>query len=65
MLVLTRKPGQEIVVGDNIRLTVLEIRGRQIRLGIAAPADVSIVRMELLEKTEGVGSAATDPSRRT
>ena len=38
MLILTRKIGESILVGDNIRLVVLEIRGRQIRLGIEAPA---------------------------
>ena len=40
MLVLSRKPGEEIVVGDNIRLTVVAIRGNQVRLGITAPASV-------------------------
>ncbi|HXY36430.1 MAG TPA: carbon storage regulator [Planctomycetaceae bacterium] len=47
MLVLTRKQQQEIVIADNIRVTVLEINGNRIRLGIAAPDDVSIHRAEI------------------
>jgi carbon storage regulator len=48
MLVLSRKIGEEIVIGDNIRVTVVAIRGNQVRLGISAPDDVSIHRSELL-----------------
>jgi carbon storage regulator len=47
MLVLTRKRGEEIIVGSNIRLTVVEIRGNQVRLGLTAPADIPIRRAEL------------------
>jgi carbon storage regulator len=47
MLVLTRKPGEEIVIGDNIRLTVVAICGSQVRLGLTAPRAVSIQREEL------------------
>lgn len=58
MLVLTRKQGEEIIIGDNIRLTVLAIRGNQVRLGIAAPSDVSIQREELRSKAEDFGISA-------
>jgi carbon storage regulator len=47
MLVLSRKRGEEIVIGDNIRLTVLAICGRQVRLGLSAPEEVPIYRDEL------------------
>jgi len=47
MLVLSRKVGQEIVVGDNIRLVVNRIMGNRVTLGISAPNDVSILRGEL------------------
>jgi carbon storage regulator CsrA len=50
MLVLTRKIGEEIVIGDKIRLTVVEIRGNQVRLGFTAPIDVPIRRDELLRR---------------
>lgn len=47
MLVLSRKPGQAIVVGDKIRVTVVRVRGGAVRLGIEAPAEVAIRRKEL------------------
>ena len=48
MLVLTRKPGEKIVIGDNVVLEVLEIQGNRVRLGIKAPQGVTILRQELL-----------------
>ena len=48
MLVLSRKPGEKLVIGQDITITVLEANGNRVRLGIEAPADVSIVRAELL-----------------
>ena len=50
MLVLTRKTGESIVIGNDIRVTVLEMQGRQIRLGIEAPTDVSVHRGEVYER---------------
>jgi carbon storage regulator len=50
MLVLTRKSGEAINVGDEITITVLEVRGSQVRLGIQAPPNVIIHRKELYEK---------------
>jgi flagellar assembly factor FliW len=50
LLILTRKIGESILVGDNIRLVVLEIRGRQIRLGIEAPADIVVLREEIAQR---------------
>ena len=47
MLVLTRRPGESIVVGQNIIITVIEIKGGQVRIGIDAPAHVPIRRREL------------------
>jgi carbon storage regulator len=49
MLVLSRKVGEEIIIGDNIRVRVLSIHGNQIRLGFVAPRDVQIHRDELLD----------------
>jgi carbon storage regulator len=48
MLVLSRKVGEEIVIGEGIRVRVLEVQGRQVRLGFVAPAAVRIQREELL-----------------
>ena len=50
MLVLTRKAGESIVIGSEIRVTVLELQGRQIRLGIEAPSDISVHRGEVYER---------------
>lgn len=47
MLVLSRKPGQRIVIGDNIFLTVVKVDGERTRIGIDAPKDVRILREEL------------------
>ena len=50
MLVLTRKLDESIIVGENIEIKIIEIRGDQVRLGIDAPRSVSIYRKELYEK---------------
>ena len=50
MLILTRRPGESIQVGDDIEISVLEIRGNQVRIGINAPAEVLVLRSELLNK---------------
>lgn len=47
MLVLTRKPGQSVFIGDEIKITLHSIRGNQVRLGIDAPSDVRIYREEI------------------
>ena len=47
MLALTRKKGEALVINNNIEITVLEIRGDQIKLGITAPKDVPIYRKEV------------------
>ena len=49
MLILTRRPGESIQVGDEIEISVLEIRGNQVRLGIKAPTDVLVLRSELAD----------------
>lgn len=48
MLVLTRKPEEGICIGDSIRITVVDVRGNKVRLGIEAPAHVRIHRNELV-----------------
>ena len=62
MLVLTRKRGEEIVIGDNIRLTVVAVSGNQVRLGVTAPPDVSVRREELRPKARRFGAAAARPA---
>jgi carbon storage regulator len=49
MLVLTRKEGEEIVIGDNIRIKIVDIRGSNVKVGIEAPRDVRVQRQENLD----------------
>jgi carbon storage regulator len=49
MLVLTRKPGERLVIGDNIVITVVEVKGDNIRLGIDAPREVKVYRGEIYD----------------
>jgi carbon storage regulator len=50
MLVLTRKTGEGIIIGDDIRITVVEIKGGGIRLGIEAPPEKKIYRQEVFDR---------------
>lgn len=52
MLILTRKLGESITIGDNIKVTVLGIYGRQVRLGVDAPLDVIVHREEIYVKIQ-------------
>jgi carbon storage regulator len=61
MLVLSRRPGEEVVIGNNIRLTVVAVRGNHVRLGVTAPPDVPVLREELLQETEDFGASPVLP----
>lgn len=50
MLVLSRKVGQHIVIGPDITVQVLEIKGNKCRIGISAPAELSVDRLEVAER---------------
>ena len=47
MLILTRKEDETILIGENISIKIVEIRGKQVRLGIEAPADILVLRGEM------------------
>ncbi len=49
MLVLTRKKSEEIIIGDNIRVVVIEVRGDKVRLGIDAPRNMPVHRKEVAD----------------
>ena len=60
MLALSRKKGESLVLNNNIEITILEIRGDQIKLGINAPKEVPIYRKELYEQIEEANKAAAE-----
>lgn len=63
MLILTRRVGESVMIGDKVTVTVLGVKGNQVRLGVNAPRDVAVHREEIFEriKTEnGNGSQEED-----
>src|SRR4029078_2038634 len=72
MLILTRRVGETIVIGDDVGGTVLGIKGNQVRIGINAPKDVSVHREEIYQRiqqeknaTSGTGTTTTKPEEST
>ncbi len=59
MLVLTRKLQQSIVIGDEIEVVVLEVRGEQVRLGIRAPKHVTVHRKEIYDQIHEANAEAS------
>ena len=62
MLVLSRRAGESVVLGDDIVVTVLEVRGDVVRVGIQAPRSVKVHRAELLAQLEETNRQAASPS---
>ena len=62
MLVLTRKPGQKIIINDNIEVTILEAKGDSIRVGIEAPRDITIYRHEIYEEIKNENQRTANQS---
>lgn len=58
MLALTRKKGQSIIIGDTIEVTIVDVKGDQVRIGIKAPKEVSIHRKEIYMEIEAENKAA-------
>ena len=61
MLVLTRRLGEKLIIGGNVTVTILGVKGNQIRIGIDAPRDITVNREEIyqriLKEREGLNSA--------
>ena len=52
MLVLTRQPGEEIIIGDNIIIKITQVRGDRVSVGVLAPTEISVHRKEVWEKVQ-------------
>jgi carbon storage regulator len=66
MLILSRRPGESLTIGDNIVVTVVSINGNQIRLGIEAPREVRVLRDEIYKaiREENQAAANTEEQKR-
>lgn len=62
MLVLTRKVGERIQIGDKIFITVVRINGTAVRLGVEAPAELTVVRQELAERAAAEAAKECEPT---
>ena len=62
MLVLTRRAGESVMIGDDVVITVLEARGDVIRLGIQAPRDVRVHREEIYRELQAANREAASPT---
>ncbi len=60
MLALSRKKGESLVLNNNIEVTILEVKGDQVKVGINAPKSVPIYRKEVYDQIENANKAATD-----
>ena len=61
MLILTRKLGESINIGENIQVKVLKVRGSQVQLGIAAPIEITVLRQEIVGKEVSPSCGPTPP----
>ena len=72
MLILTRRVGETLMIGDSVTVTVLGVKGNQVRIGITAPRDVTVHREEIFQRinpdsenpaSDGTATATAAPSK--
>ena len=62
MLYLTRKVGESVMINDTIEVSVVEVRGKSIKLGFTFPSDVAVLRREIFDKVQAENRAAAEAS---
>lgn len=63
MLILTRRIGETIIIGDNVTISVLGIKGNQVRIGVNAPKDVSVHREEIYNRIKQEQNIDDEPEK--
>ena len=62
MLILTRKVGESVLIGNDISITILRVRGNQVKLGVEAPKEVSVHREEIYQRIKQMKDEQLDSS---
>ncbi len=62
MLILTRKVGESVLIGNDISITILSVRGNQVKLGVEAPKEVSVHREEIYQRIKQMKDEQSDSS---
>lgn len=63
MLILTRRAGETVMIGSDVTITVLGVKGNQVRIGINAPKDVAVHREEIFERIQSEKAAEVTPAK--
>ena len=63
MLILTRRVGETVMIGEDVTVTVLGVKGNQVRIGVSAPRDVAVHREEIFERIKREEAGEGEPSQ--